>query len=173
MKNKKGIALLIAILTLSVVLAVTLTVVNVALKGYQISVSTRDSVYAIYAADSGIDCALYWDIRGYEPPPAGYGGRVFPTSTDSTSPPAGSGITCSGTDMSSIWDTTQQTATAATTTVSLEFGGNCVRLIVAKSQDSVNPDFVDTSILSRGYNVACADIGTSLNTVERAIRATY
>ena len=62
--TRKGVAILIAMFTLSTLLAVALSISNVAIKRFSISNLARNSVYALYAADAGVECALFWDIRG-------------------------------------------------------------------------------------------------------------
>jgi len=177
---KKGMALLLAVLVLSVVLVVSITLLGFVIKQYNITRSSSNSVHAVYAADTGIECALLWDIRGHEfyqplPGPAGY--KVFPTSTASLdaaspTPDGGDNIDCFGVDISNIWDTTQTGIDTATTTfvVDLAASNSCVDVEVAKYLVGTTRN---TAILSRGYNVSCANRTTDLNAVERAIKVRY
>ncbi len=48
------------IMVLSVVVAVTLAIVELSLKQLQLSVDTRDSEVAFHAANAGLECARYW-----------------------------------------------------------------------------------------------------------------
>ena len=61
--NQKGFALLFAVLMSSLLLTVGLSIFSIALKELSISTSGRQSQYAFYAADSGRECALYWDKK--------------------------------------------------------------------------------------------------------------
>lgn len=61
---KKGITLLIAVLTAGVLLSISLAIFNIAIKELVISSTGRESQVAFYAADSGVECALYWDGQG-------------------------------------------------------------------------------------------------------------
>lgn len=61
--DKRGITLLIAVLTASLMLSISLSIFNIAIKELVISSSGKDSHTAFYAADAGIECALYWDYR--------------------------------------------------------------------------------------------------------------
>ena len=61
---KKGITLLISVLTAGVLLSISLAIFNIAIKELVISSTGRESQVAFYAADSGIECALYWDSQG-------------------------------------------------------------------------------------------------------------
>lgn len=94
LKNNKGFTLLFAVIVSTLVLAVGGSIINIALKQVILSGVGRDSQYAFYAANTGIECALYWDITGSI---EGTGG--FPTSTDFEVPNSAG---CAGT--SNIFD---------------------------------------------------------------------
>lgn len=57
--NQAGFALLITILVLSVVIAVTLAIVELSLKQLKLSVDSTDSEIAFHAANAGLECARY------------------------------------------------------------------------------------------------------------------
>lgn len=58
-KQDSGFALLITILVLSVVVAVTLAIVELSLKQLKLSVDSTDSEIAFHAANAGLECARY------------------------------------------------------------------------------------------------------------------
>jgi len=60
-KKQKGFTLLYAVLVSSIVLSASLSIINIALKQHKLSALSRESKIAFYAANTGIDCALYWD----------------------------------------------------------------------------------------------------------------
>lgn len=60
--KKKGFVLLFAVLISSLVLAVGISMISIALKQVQLSGSGRDSQYAFYVANTGAECATYWDL---------------------------------------------------------------------------------------------------------------
>jgi hypothetical protein len=60
---KGGFALLFSVLVSSLLLTIGLSIFSIALKELAISTASRQSIYAFYAADSGRECALYWDIE--------------------------------------------------------------------------------------------------------------
>jgi hypothetical protein len=62
MDKNKGFTLLIAIITTSMLLIVSFVVVNIALKQLILASAAKESQYAFYAADSGTECAVYWDL---------------------------------------------------------------------------------------------------------------
>jgi len=66
--QQKGFALLFSVLISSLLLTIGLSIFNIALKELAISTATERSVHAFYAADSGRECAMYWNnIRGQIP----------------------------------------------------------------------------------------------------------
>lgn len=56
-----GFTLLFAVFTASLLLAISLSILNISLKESQLTGIARESQFAFYAADAGIECALYWD----------------------------------------------------------------------------------------------------------------
>src|SRR5436309_966617 len=60
--REQGIALLITIILTGTLLLVATTIMNTAVKRAFLSDAGRQSQYAFYAADSGAECALYWDV---------------------------------------------------------------------------------------------------------------
>jgi hypothetical protein len=63
-ENNKGFTLLFAVLVSVLVLAVGASIINIALKQTILSGAGRESQFAFYAANSGLECALYWDLHG-------------------------------------------------------------------------------------------------------------
>lgn len=58
-----GYTLLFAVLIASLVLSIGLSVFNISMKEFILSSAGRESQFAFYAADTGIECALYWDFQ--------------------------------------------------------------------------------------------------------------
>jgi Tfp pilus assembly protein PilX len=58
-QNQSGFALLITILVLSVVVAVTLAIVELSIKQLKLSTDSTDSEIAFHAANAGLECARY------------------------------------------------------------------------------------------------------------------
>jgi hypothetical protein len=61
--NKQGFALLFSVLISSLMLTIGLSIFGIALKELAISTAARQSVHAFFAADSGRECLIYWDIK--------------------------------------------------------------------------------------------------------------
>lgn len=85
-KNNQGFALLFSVLLSSLLLAIGLSIFNITLKELALSTATARSVNALYAADSGRECALYWDEKSENVP------TVVVGSTGGT-------ITCNGSNI--------------------------------------------------------------------------
>lgn len=158
--NKKGFTLLFAVLISSVALSVGISIFNISIKELKLSTSARESQFALYASDTGIDCAIFWDLRGT-------GSAIFPTSTQSVN---SLGMNCMGSDITASWDESQQSANSATTTFTLQFSADlrdpCVDVEVVKNFNLSQ----ETRITSRGYNTC---IINNERRTERAIRVIY
>ena len=61
--TQRGFTLLLAALVSSIVLALGSAIFLIAQKQVILSSLSRDSQFAFYAADTGAECALYWDLR--------------------------------------------------------------------------------------------------------------
>lgn len=60
--KSRGVTLYIAIAIMSVLLLVSFAAVNIAIKSSLFSSMGRESQMALFAADAGAECAMYWDI---------------------------------------------------------------------------------------------------------------
>lgn len=145
-QNNKGFTLLVAVLISGVLLAIGLAIFNITIKELLLSSSGRESQFAFYAADSGAECALYWDQKG--------GG--FSTSTASA-------ISCNGSSIADVGGVGYDTAM----TFQFEVDGFCSIVTVIKSETHPR-----TKIESKGYNTTC-DNNLNPRRIERAIRVTY
>jgi Tfp pilus assembly protein PilX len=142
---QKGFTLFIAIVTTATLLLISAGVVNLALKQNLISNISKESQYAFYAADTGMECAIYWDVNN----PSGVSAFAIDTVTS---------ISCLGIDAS--------VGGAETSEFNLEFSPEpfCATVRVTKRDDG------STTIESSGYNTCDP---SNPRRVERAIRAVY
>ncbi len=169
-RNKEGgFAMLFAVLTSSVLLSIGLSIFNLTIKELALSSSGRESQAAFYAADSGVECALYWDVKG---------GDIFATSSDARTP-SPANPQCAGQFINITPNS--QTSNSASTEFSFApidsvpaLNDPCSLVTVQKQSDG------STRITSRGYNVGYSDNGTSNKClgddsfkVERALLITY
>ena len=67
LKNDKGVSAFLALLVLSIFLAISLGLSTILLFQYKGIKEMSDSVKAFYAADTGIEEVLYRDKKCYEP----------------------------------------------------------------------------------------------------------
>jgi len=166
--SSKGFVMLFAVLVSSILLAIGLGIFSVTFKELLLSSSDRESQVAFYAADSGSECALYWDIvyPGYT---RSIFGRVEagPVITPAIS---GSGVaSCAGVDINDVWQTTAGVAPIITTFDVAFENGACAKVTVTKDYDSVAGEST-TVIDSRGFNTC--DEG-SARRAERGLRVSY
>ena len=159
-QSERGFVLLLGSLIGSLLLVVGLAIFNITLKEVILSSAARESQFAFYAADTGIECALNWDFN-YDNGIISTS-TVFATSTASPVPPLPAN--CVGYDLRSIWVTSKD-ANAATTTFDLDVGEGCVTVQVTKFGTPSR-----TRIESRGHNTCNID---DPRRVERAIFVAY
>lgn len=169
---RAGFSLLLAILISSLLISVGLGVFNLALKGAIISAGSRESQYAIYAADTGIECALFWDTGLESDKDFGVGGAGV---LDIPNYPFN--ISCGGSNTVEVTRESGGDANHATSTFTFTLGSAkySTSVSVGKSCTVIdvggNPGCnVYTIIQARGYNTN--DINDPRR-VERALQVTY
>jgi len=152
--NKRGIALFVAVLITSVALLFSYAITNIAVKELTLTQAGRDSQIAFYASNTGIECALFHDLRN----------DAF--NPDIVGDPT---IECVGRDVSidAPGVGVQRTFTSGDFWLTDDQNGPCFNLTIIK--DELNGDIVTTTE-SRGYNTCTPN---SPRRLERALRATY
>lgn len=146
-ESKRGFTLLIAIVVTAMLLIISFVVANIAYKQLILANSNQESQYAFYNADSGIECAVYWDFKN--------GVSAFATSTTAT-------IQCNGQSIVGMGGGGNANATS---TFQLNFTKGCVIVQVGKHPNNL------TIVDSRGYNTSCS--GGFARKLERAEKLTY
>ena len=146
----RGFTLFVAMVVTGTLMLIATGIVTLAVKQSLISGSGRDSQLAFYAADTGLECALYWDVKNSS------GITAF-------SPSTGTAINCNkdGNNSGNQW--VVGGAAVSTFTITFAPEAACAVVTVTKQGD-------DTTIESRGYNTCAAG---SSRRVERAVRVTY
>jgi hypothetical protein len=164
----KGYTLLFAVLLSSMVLAISVSVLNIARKEIILSSGARESAAAIYIADGAIDCAVFHDQNSQ-------------FNTSSTHVP----VTCGGIDRD-VGVTTGTVAGIAFTRYTFYVSDNinitspCAAVTVDRYVAGPDPVVTPakTIIEARGYNLGY-DAGTGTcgarhpRKVERAFRYSY
>lgn len=161
-KYNQGIAIYMAVTITAALVLVSFAIINLVLKQISISSVARDSVAAFYAADSGIECALYWDLKNPTNPTR---------SAFSTTTPTQTFVSCNNQSIPI------SVITGATTTFSFTLPAPesyCVTVGVFKKYSGSLPV---TQIEARGYNSGTVSgtscVSSSARRVERAVSVTY
>ena len=88
--KKQGVTLLLAIFISALALSIGLGIFAIIFGELGISGTSKESLEALYAADSGVECALFWDIKQ----------QAFSTSTSNSISCAGSAFSVGGSSLS-------------------------------------------------------------------------
>jgi hypothetical protein len=159
-KLKSGFVILFAVTLAAILLAITLGVSNIALREVKFGTNARDTNDAFFAADTGIECAFYYDRQA--PNKAFIDGSVVSMS-------------CAGNDIT--LDADGSPADFWTFKVSQLGSAQQSCAIVTVDKTALSPEgIILTSIISKGYNNGGGTAGecnVGSNTVERQIEANY
>ncbi|QSH39328.1 hypothetical protein JXR01_03440 [Candidatus Kaiserbacteria bacterium] len=161
--QQRGFTLILAALVASLLTSLGLAMFSIAKKEIILSSLGRDSQLAFYAADTGAECALYWNFRhgafatstvfsspGITPTCAGNVLQDFPTPYEPGIPDGVSGL--GGNNYSTFW---------------FEPEGRCVYVTVTKR--TTHPH---TVVESLGYSTPCSEPDHPRR-LERAVRSTF
>lgn len=181
-KNKKsGFALLMALIVVSVVVSVGLTILELSLKQVRLSTNSRDSEIAFHAANAGLECARYWRVAsenqfesGTPVAPSCFG-NSFGTVNATTIPASGGG-TAYMYEFSSTWGTPNRCSSMTILTIN----SNSTDTTVVSNMTSVIPGYLTaptkecgpsgrcTIIAVKGYSRSCNDLNLA-GTIEREV----
>ena len=136
--------MLFSLLILTIVLSASLGIYNIVARQFKISQISRESDQAYYAADAGVECALYWDVIKKEFDKSNYN------------------INCLSQAKAGV-------LSASSTSFYLSFNnGSCVRVDI----DKTGPTAITAYGYNNGdANSACAP--TEPLQVERVLKASY
>lgn len=146
--TQSGYALFTSIILTGMLVLIAYATTNFAAKQLLLTSGATESHAAFYTADTGLECALYWDLKNPNNPTISAFDASAPTSN----------ITCGG----STSAVTTVVSGSSVSTFQIPVGSSCT--IVAVTKNGTN-----TTIESKGYNT-CGSGGARL---ERAIRITY
>lgn len=186
-KKQKGFALLFAVLVSSIVISIGATIISISIRQTLLSSTSRESQFAFYAANTGLECAFYWDNAVL---PADVTGKVFHIDEEELISEIGN-VSCAGGNIitgvgfgdpfANPWvvtgDNNNRTKTFKVVIQNKASGGDiipitratCAEVLVRKTLDD-DSGVITTKIESKGYNTC--DI-TSPRTVERGIELEY
>lgn len=153
--SPRGMTLLISIIFASVVLTVSLALLDISYKQVILSSAVKQSQNAFYNADSAMECALYWDQQQ----------NAF---SFIASPFIVNGISCvnqQGT-VKAITVTSTAIGTTRTTTFSIPCNVSGTQATVNVTKTSTG----DTSLFATGYSTCST---TDPRRIERGLKANY
>lgn len=164
--SQKGFVAVFAVLLAVIVLAISIGIANISYKEVVLSSSAREANSAFFAADSGAECLLLWDIKR----------QVFPRSA------SGAQIDCFGMTQNNSFSPVPYNNEGAVQSYAFgyefDLGDSCARIEVHKYVEEEGVFY--TKIESKGYNMSCSQRdsispGTTAASrlVERAVRASY
>lgn len=161
LQTNSGFVILFTVLISSIVLAISLGISSVSYKELILSSTTRDGQYAFNTANTGIECALFNDIKN----------RIFDTN------PQGKPISC---DQSAGGTTLIEDRGSGVFNFKLDMVINksgalsCMDVEIIKT---ISGTVESTTITSRGYNMSCdtrsSPTTNPLKVVERVIQVSY
>ncbi|MDB5244411.1 MAG: hypothetical protein JWN18_281 [Parcubacteria group bacterium] len=155
-QSQRGFTLLIAVIFMSVMLAFGLALSSLAYKQITLASTATDSQYAFYAADSALECALYYDQQQ----------QSFDYASHPSGTPPGP-VTCNN-QLTANPSYTPPDGTKAITTYRMQIDANrCADVTIYKyaNPTSVTSNSitrtVTTYMFAQGYSVACSAVGTN------------
>jgi hypothetical protein len=179
-KPAKGFTVFLAMLIAALALSIGLAIYDLTAREIDLSDTATQSQYAIYAADTGSECVLYWDNK--------YNGSTSAFATSSASTPPSSGVDCANQDVAALgtaptpyvipvsspngWSawSVQASSTGAITTFTVVLGSTatspCAAVEVEKYESG---GALYTTVTSDGYNTC----GTTAIQVERTLQVSY
>ncbi len=161
--GQRGFTLLLAALVSSIVLAIGVSLSELAQKSIVLSSLGRDSQVAFAAADSGLECALYWDMRK----------NLFQIGVAPTLDPAPS---CDGQNISV--SVTNGDRSTYPYTLSFQFAPTsngvsyCARVSITKTTN-MSTGGITSVVHSDGFSTDCDSISTSQRALQRSIELRY
>ncbi len=172
--SQKGFTILVAVVTAGILLIIAMSIGGIALKEQMLSIANKDSQIAFYAADSGVECAMYWDQSAN-------GGGKFVWANGADGGNNLEPISCNGRDISYSLDTgsNQENYSYTFLVPGIPVGivsnnqTTCAVVKILKNIGDINlgqdQTRMYTTIQSYGYNTCAA----SLSRLERGITTNY
>ncbi len=164
--KKSGFVMLFSIILASIILSVTLGLTNISLKELNFNTSAKDSNDAFFAADTGAECALYYDLIGTQ----SFFGIVNPIGQPGTAV----STYCAGTAINLNNGSSVPDPVGPWTFYVYPLGESGKACAIVTVSKTTNPDA--TSIVSKGYSTGgdTSDCTSSVpNRVERQVELNY
>jgi Tfp pilus assembly protein PilX len=180
-KQNRGFALLMALIVVSVVVSIGLTILDLSLKQIKLSTNSRDSEIAFHAANAGIECSRYW--RAFRDIEQETGSPFSPTCFEvAIGSQSATDVSPSGPGSAYLyeyevtWGTPNRCSQMSVLTINSDAGASTtianISTIIPGYLTSVDkecgPGGRCTIIASRGYSRNCNDINL-IGTIEREV----
>ncbi len=176
--RESGVTLLIAFLAMTMSFSLATGIFTLLYSEFRLAAQESDSIQAFYAANTGLECARYWDTRRDNPNTGGIESDYLAFSrVISATSPSPRYIVCNRSEnanqiISYIVPTgSGQSNNNRTLSFIMNTASGCVDVSVNKNRNSSN--ILTTTILSRGRVRAGANCAISDRVVERALEFTY
>jgi len=158
----RGFMMMYTVLFISVVLTISMGILDIALRELAITSVTKESPRALYVADAGLECAFFADLQN------GYFGTSTPNTTYTQ--------LCGANDVT-IAPVNRATNPIVWQTFMVKFGSgidlSCAKVIVTKQLDALG-NVATTTVDSYGYNTDCPPAAQSrYPLIERGLTAVY
>ena len=164
-KTQRGFALLVAVIFMTVMLTFGLSLGALSYKQAVLASGAQESQYAFYAADAGLECALYADQQS--------GAFIYPLSDPGVAP----SMSCDGIpalSASEVWNTAYWVVTERLSLDSGTTHPRCADVTIYKYKDA-QANGTTSYLYSQGYDVSCGEVASSNNPriVSRGINVHY
>lgn len=168
-RSSRGFVLLIAVIFMSVMLTFGLALGSLAYKQQVLASSAVESQYAFYAADAGLECALYADQQA---------GAFTPYPASAPALSAVPSISCDGASVapySSVWTSSVWTIAYRQFPIDAALPNpRCADVTIYK-YSAPQATGVTTYVFSQGYDVSCGTVAgqTGARFSSRGLNARY
>jgi hypothetical protein len=174
-----GFALLFSIVVSTVIISISASIMSISIRQTILSNTSRDSQAAFYAANTGLECAFFWDNHDF----GDVNQKMFPVLNGEVLPSGVLNNRCVNQVLinSDYWEqvinrdrkneTSFNITIQNTTTNGISTSQTCSIVKVQKDYDSSN-GIITTTIDSKGYNFKCDDLSNP-RAVERGLQITY
>lgn len=167
LKNEKGFVMLFAVVLSAIIFSISLGMINISLKEINFGTSAKATNEAFFAADTGAECALFYDLVPVQ---------SFFGSVDALTTVNGISAMCGGSSINIVGET-QLFGPWNFIVLGLgEDKKSCAKVKVTRNFDGTG-NLLNTQIISKGYNMGGNDSpdcsSTNTNRVERVLELTY
>lgn len=165
--TERGVTLLIAFLSMTMAFSLATGIFTLLFSEFQLAAQESDSIKAFYAANTGLECARYWDTRRGDNPGKSGNQANYLAFNRGNADISNRWIHCNG-QIKNLDD--DGNGGNRTFDFVLDTAEGCADIFVRKD---TNGQTLVTTILSRGRMRAGAGCSITDRVVERALEFTY